>query len=97
MKHSWISTPEELEEMKTQGQMFKQGVWSNDETEQVKHNILKYCDVCCIPCVQPLGTTLFSKQNLLSNRNMAFKILVTSFLKLAKRKERIFTRKLHLG
>ena len=44
-KHSWTPTSEEKQHLKNQGQAWKQGVWSKEETEQLKQNILDYCDV----------------------------------------------------
>jgi hypothetical protein len=44
-KHSWTPTSEEKQQLKNQGQAWKQGVWSKEETEQLKQNILDYCDV----------------------------------------------------
>lgn len=39
---SWTPTPEEKEQLR---QAWKQGIWSKEETEQLKQNILDYCDV----------------------------------------------------
>lgn len=45
ISHSWTPTPEEKQQLKMHGQVWKQGVWSKEETEQLKQNILDYCDV----------------------------------------------------
>lgn len=46
--HSWTSTSQEKEQLKNQGQAWKQGVWNKEETEQLKQNILDYCDASYI-------------------------------------------------
>jgi len=40
---SWTPTVEEKLQLKLQGQSWKQGVWSKEEIEQLKQNILEYC------------------------------------------------------
>lgn len=42
---SWTPTVEEKLQLKLQGQSWKQGVWSKEEIEQLKQNILEYCGV----------------------------------------------------
>ncbi|XP_057374404.1 cyclin-D-binding Myb-like transcription factor 1 isoform X1 [Daphnia carinata] len=50
--HSWTSTSQEKGHLKNQGQAWKQGVWNKEETQQLKQNILDYCDTYSIkdPC-----------------------------------------------
>ncbi len=43
-KHSWTPTSVEKRQLANQGQPWKQGVWSKEETVQLKQNILEYCD-----------------------------------------------------
>ncbi|XP_046654365.1 cyclin-D-binding Myb-like transcription factor 1 isoform X1 [Daphnia pulicaria] len=51
-KHSWTPTSVEKQQLRNQGQPWKQGVWSKEETVQLKQNILDYCDTFSIkdPC-----------------------------------------------
>ena len=42
---SWTHTVEEKLQLKLQGQSWKQGVWSKEEIEQLKQNILEFCEV----------------------------------------------------
>lgn len=46
--HSWTATQEEKQQLRMHGQVWKQGLWDVDETEQLKRNIIDYCEVCSI-------------------------------------------------
>lgn len=44
--HSWTASPEKKQKLQVEGQLWKQGVWSKEETELLKQNIFDFCYVC---------------------------------------------------